>query len=180
MVGWLPVFTRPETVQILLDSWQFLQGQDRLTILGYVILENHLHLIAAAEDLPKEIGDFKSYTAQRIIDLLSEGRLADPARGAGVTQGSAQDRPDVPALAGGSHPQQIQDEAMMRQKLEYIHYNPVKRGYVDRSDPLAIFRARNYAGIKVWSRCGRSGKMRRSGDAERRRRHSHAERGNEE
>jgi hypothetical protein len=37
VVGWLPVFTRPETVQILLDSWQFLQDQDRLTLLGYVV-----------------------------------------------------------------------------------------------------------------------------------------------
>ncbi len=36
VVGWLSVFTRPETVQILLDSWQFLQDQDRLTPLGYV------------------------------------------------------------------------------------------------------------------------------------------------
>jgi len=30
-----------------------------------------------------------------------------------------------------SHPQLIQNETMLRQKLEYIHYNPVKRGYVD-------------------------------------------------
>jgi hypothetical protein len=27
VVGSPPVFTRPETVQILLDSWQFLQDQ---------------------------------------------------------------------------------------------------------------------------------------------------------
>ncbi len=53
VVGWLPVFTRPETVQIVLDSWQFLQDQDRLVLLGYVVLENHIHFIAAAEDLAK-------------------------------------------------------------------------------------------------------------------------------
>jgi len=34
VVGWLPVFTRPETVQIVLDSWRFLQDQDRLVLLG--------------------------------------------------------------------------------------------------------------------------------------------------
>jgi len=35
---------------------------------------------------------------------------------------------------------------MMKQKLEYIHNNPVERGYVD--DPLhwRYSRARNYAG----------------------------------
>ena len=31
----------------------------------------------------------------------------------------------------GSHPQRIEDEVVMRQKLDYIHQNPVKRGYVD-------------------------------------------------
>jgi hypothetical protein len=34
----------------------------------------------------------------------------------------------------GSHPQQIDNDEMMWQKIEYIHYNPVRRGYVD--DPL--------------------------------------------
>jgi len=66
------VFTRPETVQIVLDSWRFLQDQDRMVLLGYVVLENHIHFIASAENLAKEVGDFKSYTARRIIDYLSE------------------------------------------------------------------------------------------------------------
>jgi len=42
----------------------------------------------------------------------------------------------------------IQGEAMMQQKIEYIHHNPVKRGYVD--DPLhwRYSCARNYAGLE--------------------------------
>ena len=43
VVAWLPVFTQPDTVQIVLDCWRFLQEQNRLTLFGYVILENHLH-----------------------------------------------------------------------------------------------------------------------------------------
>jgi len=30
--GWLPVFTRPETVNIVLDSWRFLISEQRLSI----------------------------------------------------------------------------------------------------------------------------------------------------
>ncbi|HEX3447947.1 MAG TPA: hypothetical protein VHS97_06815 [Isosphaeraceae bacterium] len=45
VVGWLPVFTRPEIVQFVLDSWQFLQDQDRLVLFGFVVLENHIHFI---------------------------------------------------------------------------------------------------------------------------------------
>ena len=35
---------------------------------------------------------------------------------------------------------------MMRQKLEYIHDNPVKRGYVDRPEYWRYSSARKYAG----------------------------------
>ncbi|MCU0833596.1 MAG: hypothetical protein MUC77_04040 [Chromatiaceae bacterium] len=31
---WLPVVTRPETVEILLDSWRFLQAQHDWRLLG--------------------------------------------------------------------------------------------------------------------------------------------------
>jgi len=31
----------------------------------------------------------------------------------------------------GSHLQRIESEGVMGQKLKYIHYNPVKRGFVD-------------------------------------------------
>jgi len=46
----------------------------------------------------------------------------------------------------GSMPKQILNNEMMQQKLEYIHNNPVARGYVD--DPLhwRYSSARNYAG----------------------------------
>ncbi|WOD39955.1 hypothetical protein RRF56_04030 [Nodosilinea sp. E11] len=38
------------------------------------------------------------------------------------------------------------NEAMMRQKLEYIHNNPVKRGYVDSPKHWRYSSARNYLG----------------------------------
>jgi hypothetical protein len=46
---------------------------------------------------------------------------------------------------------------MMLQKLEYMHVNPVKRGYVD--DPLhwRYSSARNYAGCKDWWMLSRTG-----------------------
>ncbi|HEY2414889.1 MAG TPA: hypothetical protein VGI40_21770 [Pirellulaceae bacterium] len=56
VVAWLPIFTRPEAAQIVLDSWNFLHNENRITRLGYVILENHVHFIAAAENLSKGDG----------------------------------------------------------------------------------------------------------------------------
>ena len=147
VVGWLPVFTRPETVQIVLDSWRFLQDGGRLRLYGYVMLENHLHLIASSEDLGKEIGDFKSYTARRIIDHLG-------ARGATtileqLEWHKARHKIDrtYQLWQEGSHPQQVQNGEMMRQKLEYIHRNPLVRGYVDEPTHWRYSSARNYAGL---------------------------------
>ena len=46
----------------------------------------------------------------------------------------------------GVHPEWIQNEAMSRRKVEHIHQNPVKRGYVDRTGYWRYSSARNYAG----------------------------------
>jgi putative transposase len=55
VVGSLPVFTRPDTVQILLNSRKFLQDHNRLVFLGYFVRENHIHFLASAENLAKEV-----------------------------------------------------------------------------------------------------------------------------
>ncbi len=146
VVGWMPVFTRRATAQILLDSWQFLQQQDRLTLYGYAILENHIHWIASSPNLATEISAFKSYTARKIIDLLL-------ARNVSLILGQlkhfkADHKTDrlYQLWQEGSHPQMIQNDEMMWQKLEYIHNNPVERGYVDDPMHWRYSSARNYAG----------------------------------
>jgi putative transposase len=149
VVGWLPVFTRPETVQILFDSWQFLQNQDRLTLLGYVVLENHIHFIASAEDLAKEVGDFKSYTARRIIDYLCERQVRTLQGGLEYQKARHKSDRAFPLWQEGSHPKVIENEEVLRQKLEHLHQNHVKRGYVSDWAHWRYSRARNDAIIEA-------------------------------
>ena len=47
-----------------------------------------------------------------------------------------------------NHPQLIESETVMRQKLDYIHQNPVKRGYVDLPEHWRYSSARNYLGLE--------------------------------
>lgn len=148
VAGWLPVFTRSDTADILLNSWRFLQERGRLSLYGYVILENHIHWIAAAGDLIKEVGDFKSYTARRIIDLLEARRVRTLLRQLRDNKLAHKVDRDYQLWQEGSHPQMIFSEEVMRQKLEYIHYNPVKRGYVDDPTHWRYSSARNYAGLE--------------------------------
>jgi putative transposase len=145
VVAWLPVFTRPEAVQILLDSWTFLQNEGRIKLLGYVVLENHLHWIAAAEDLSKEVGDFKSYTAKMLVELLKvkgARTLLEQLEHYKLRHKIDQ---DYQLWQEGSHPEEIEGDEMMWQKLEYAHNNPVKRGYVDDPVHWRYSSARNYA-----------------------------------
>lgn len=146
VVEWMPVFTRPDAVQILLDSWSHLRNHDGLQLFGYVILENHLHFVAQAPRLDKCLASFKSYTAMRLIGLL-EARKAERllTRLRVAKKAHKRDR-EYQFWQEGSHAEMVFSEAVMREKLEYIHQNPVKRGYVDLPEHWRYSSARNYAG----------------------------------
>jgi REP element-mobilizing transposase RayT len=148
VVAWLPLFNDPECAQILLDSWRFLQGERNVRIFGFVILENHVHWIAAAGDLPAKLQHFKSYTARRIIDGLEKRGRATLLGELGFYKARHKTDQDRQVWQEGSHPQQIQNEEMMIQKLEYIHHNPLRRGYVEDPVHWRYSSARNYAGMR--------------------------------
>jgi REP element-mobilizing transposase RayT len=53
VLHWLPLFTRKESVQIIIDSLEFLQKTDNLKLYAYMILENHLHMVVQSDNLEK-------------------------------------------------------------------------------------------------------------------------------
>ena len=146
VVEWLPVFTRQQAVQILLDSWTHLQHRDGLRLYGFVVLENHLHAVAQASDLPSTWSRFKSFTAHGVIDLLQRQGAEALLKRLRFARKAHRDDRQHQLWQEGAHPQAIEGEAMLRQKLEYIHQNPVKRGYVDEPEHWRWSSARNYAG----------------------------------
>ena len=116
VVNWLPLLNAPWVVDILLESIRFLQRNGRLTLYAFVIMENHLHLIAASENLSKEIANFKSFTARKIIDRYREqGAKTILAQLAWHKRQHKQDRQHQ-FWQEGSHPQRIQGLKMMQQK----------------------------------------------------------------
>jgi len=70
VLNWILLFTRPATVQIVLYALFYRQQQRNWLIYGYVILENHLHLLLQADDLREQLAHFKSYTARQLINYL--------------------------------------------------------------------------------------------------------------
>ncbi|MGJ0516006.1 MAG: transposase [Methylomicrobium sp.] len=112
----------------------------------FVILENHLHLVAQSPDLATEISSFKSWTAKRLLEALKEQRAEHILKQLAFYKKAHKHDRDYQVWEEGSHPEQIQSHAMMLQKVEYIHQNPVKRGYVDNPVHWRNSSARIYAG----------------------------------
>jgi putative transposase len=146
VVAWLPVFSHPQFAQIVLDSWRFLQRERGVEIYGYVIIENHLHWLAAGHDLPAQVGRFKSYTARCILDALEQRGFATLLQELHHYKLRHKIDQTYQLWQEGSHPQQMQTEAMMWQKLEYMHGNPVRRGFVDDPTHWRYSSARTYVG----------------------------------
>jgi REP element-mobilizing transposase RayT len=63
ILNWIALFTRPQTVDIILQALQYRQENAGWKVYGYVILENHLHLVVQCENLVEEFPRFKSYYA---------------------------------------------------------------------------------------------------------------------
>ncbi len=148
VVEWLPVFTRQEAVQILFDSWHYLQTNQGLQLYGFVVLENHLHVVAQTENLAVTWANFKSYTARRIIELLKAHHAEELLQRMRFARKAKRNDREHQFWQENSHPQVIEGETMLRQKLDYIHQNPVKRGYVDETEQWRWSSARNYGGRK--------------------------------
>ena len=55
---------------LVIDSFKFCQKNKRLEIYAYVIMSNHIHLLAksAIDDLSGTIRDFKRHTSNQIIE----------------------------------------------------------------------------------------------------------------
>lgn len=145
-VNWITVFNDPAIAQIIIESLNYLQNNGRLTLYGYALMENHLHLIALSDNLPEQMQRFKSYTARKIIDLLADKKRKYLLEQFRIGRAAHKKESDYQFWQEGSHPEIIIDEKMMMQKMEYIHFNPVRRGYVDKPEHWRYSSARNYFG----------------------------------
>jgi putative transposase len=130
VVAWLPVFTTTARCDILVESLEFCRKHKGLEIYAWVILDNHLHAVVGAPDLPRTITDFKRYTAQRLLATLEEESCAWLLQQLKFHRARHKVESDHQFWQEGFHPQAIADDAMMEQKLDYLHNNPVKRGFV--------------------------------------------------
>jgi REP element-mobilizing transposase RayT len=146
-VAWIPIFTRKPYFDILLSTLNFSRQNKGMKIFAYVILDNHLHLVVAGENLSKTIKEFKSFTAREIVRLAKEeekGWLLSQLKFHKLVHKAES---GYQVWQEGFHPKMITSEEMLAQKIEYIHYNPVRIGIVEKPEDWLYSSARNYLGL---------------------------------
>ncbi len=139
------MFTRPATVDIVIESLRYLIARG-LKVYAFVILENHLHLVADSEQLDIDMARFKSFTARRIIQYLDKHKVSHILDQLVFYKKAHKKDRAYQFWQEGYHPTLIENHKMLQQRVKYIHINPVKRGYVDRAEHWRYSSARNYLG----------------------------------
>lgn len=124
--NWYYVLDRYDRFEILVRSLSYCQKHKNLSIYAYVFMLNHMHFIATAPDLIGVLRDFKSFTAKEISKNICATepailKLFETEKGFQFWQ------PD-------NEPKIIGTERFLQQKVDYIHYNPVRKGYVDNPE----------------------------------------------
>lgn len=148
----LHVFQSEEAKMMIVESLRFAQEKKDLRIAAWVIMINHLHLVASRGRGPKLsdiMRDFKRYTSRSIFYDLEEKNAADPFLHVfqNAAKASAKGK-NIKVWKTGLHAKQIFSSSFGCRKLNYIHQNPVKAGLVDCSDEYRWSSAIDYEGGK--------------------------------
>jgi len=92
------------------------------------------------------VANFKSFTARQIIDYLKERHVKQLLNRLHFAKCAHKTDRDYQFWQEGVHAEMVFSEAIMCEKLAYIHQNPVKRGYVDKAEHWRYSSARHYDG----------------------------------
>lgn len=151
IVGWVDVFTRQEYREILFDSLDFCRKNKGLHLNAYVIMTSHLHLIVSCDQphkLSEVIRDFKKFTARRILEIIEKANWESRKNWMLLVfrhhARSHANREEYMFWQEGNHPIEIWTAAVFDQKVEYIHNNPVKEGWVLHPGDYVYSSASNY------------------------------------
>ena len=124
MRNWLPLLLEDKLKNIVTDSLRFMVANKRIELNAFVVMNNHIHLIwqpLAGHSLSSIQLSFMKFTAQQIKINLAADRPA-------LLEQCKVNKTDREYQIWKRNPLSIElsSEKVFLQKLEYIHYNPVK------------------------------------------------------
>ena len=131
IVGCIPVFSRQKYSNIIVNNLEFYRKEQGLKIHNLVIMPEHIHLIVSSEnDVGKIIHNLKSFTAKEIIQNLKHDKRKWILNLLKYYKKKHKSGSEYQIWQEGSHPEIITSTTMLNQKINYIHFNRVKAGFV--------------------------------------------------
>jgi len=153
-VGWIDIFTRLNQKYIIINALQYCQKNKGLEIYAYCIMSSHIHLLCKATNgfiLSDIMRDFKKYTSKKIIDAVinepesRRGWLLDYFK---KSCSHLKRKQQYKVWQNGYHAEIAETNWFIKQKVNYIHRNPVKEKIVTLPEDYYFSSARNYAGLE--------------------------------
>lgn len=152
-IGWIDAFTRKEYRDIFVESLGYCQKEKGLLLYGWVIMSNHVHLIASSKDdyfLQDIVRDLKKFTSKAILKAIEENSqesrkewmLAIFRRAGEYNTNNRY----FQFWRQDNMPIELFTPKVIQQKLDYIHENPVKAGIVEKPEEYRYSSAKFYAG----------------------------------
>ncbi|MDB5209163.1 MAG: hypothetical protein JWR72_4238 [Flavisolibacter sp.] len=150
VVEWVDVFTRKAYRDILIDSLRHCQEQKGLVLHAWVVMSNHVHLLASAKEnnLSDILRDFKKFTSKQIIAAIKANEQEsrkDWMLKIFEEKGDTNSRNKTYQFwRQDNQPKECYSPVFTVQKLSYIHNNPVEAGLVERPEDYLYSSAKAY------------------------------------
>jgi REP element-mobilizing transposase RayT len=118
-------------------------------------MTNHIHFVAASENgsLSNILRDFKSFTATKIMDAISKNIQESRNEWLQAQYRYYGDNSPQKQInqfwKHDNHPFYLYSNEMIQQKVNYIHNNPVKAGFVNEPHEWRLSSANEQSPIKV-------------------------------
>ena len=134
---------------IVVDSLNYCIKEKNLHVFAYVIMSNHIHTIMRAgnENLSDVIRDFKRHTSVKIMESIKEEpesrrqwmmKLFSYAAKKHIRNKQQQ------FWTHENHSVNLYSPKFIKEKLSYIHNNPVRAGLVSKPEDYLYSSARDY------------------------------------
>lgn len=152
-VHWIDLFTRRIYSDIIVDSLSYCIKHKGLILNAWCIMTNHVHLIIRSEinDLPDIMRDMKKFTSKRLIKQIlnnpQESRKEWILRMFGMVGKRNPNNKTWQVWQQHNHPVELSYNKMIDQRLNYLHMNPVKAGFVNNPEDWLYSSAKQYAGL---------------------------------
>lgn len=149
LVDWLHLFDKKAYRLIVLDALNYLCTQKKTQLNAFVIMSSHIHAILWPDigiNLSDVMRDFKRFTSRKIskeAEIQNAVEVLEVFKRA-RSQNRMQEASLYQVWQEGSHPEALFTEKFARQKMDYIHMNPVKAGLVKTADEWQYSSARAY------------------------------------